>query len=42
MDVRIITEDSTGIAIENPEYLTTQLITCIGNKRSLLGFIGEG
>lgn len=25
---------------ENPDYLTTQLITCIGNKRSLLGEIG--
>ncbi len=24
---------------ENPDYLTEQLITCIGNKRSLLGFI---
>jgi len=27
---------------ENPEYLSTQLITCIGNKRALLPFIGEG
>jgi len=26
---------------ENEEYLTTQIITYIGNKRSLLGFIGE-
>ncbi len=25
---------------ENPAYLTEQLITCLGNKRSLLGFIG--
>jgi adenine-specific DNA-methyltransferase len=25
---------------ENPGYLTSQLITCIGNKRRLLGFIG--
>ena len=25
---------------ENPEYLSTQLITYIGNKRALLGFIG--
>jgi adenine-specific DNA-methyltransferase len=27
---------------EDPAYLTEQLITCIGNKRALLGFIGEG
>ncbi|MCC7509045.1 MAG: DNA adenine methylase [Planctomycetes bacterium] len=26
---------------ENPAYLTSQLITCIGNKRALLPFIGE-
>lgn len=26
---------------ENEEYLTTQIITYLGNKRSLLGFIGE-
>ncbi len=26
---------------ENPLYLSEQLITCIGNKRSLLGFIGQ-
>jgi adenine-specific DNA-methyltransferase len=26
---------------ENEAFLTRQLITCIGNKRSLLGFIGE-
>lgn len=28
--------------VENPEYLQSQLITYIGNKRALLGFIGEG
>lgn len=28
--------------LENPEYLQSQLITYIGNKRALLGFIGEG
>jgi adenine-specific DNA-methyltransferase len=28
--------------IEKNEYLTQQLITYIGNKRTLLGFIGEG
>lgn len=27
--------------LENEEYLTTQIITYIGNKRSLLSFIGE-
>jgi adenine-specific DNA-methyltransferase len=27
---------------EKPEYLTRQLITYIGNKRALLGFIGSG
>jgi adenine-specific DNA-methyltransferase len=27
---------------ERDAYLKEQLITCIGNKRSLLGFIGEG
>jgi len=27
---------------EKKEYLTGQLITCIGNKRALLGFIGNG
>ena len=27
---------------ENPEFLSEQLITYIGNKRSLLPFIGEG
>jgi adenine-specific DNA-methyltransferase len=29
-------------ASENPEYLQTQIITYLGNKRSLLPFIGEG
>ena len=27
---------------ESPEYLQAQIITCIGNKRALLPFIGEG
>ncbi|MDR1443651.1 MAG: DNA adenine methylase [Treponema sp.] len=27
---------------ENPDYLTGQLITCLGNKRALLDFIGRG
>ena len=30
------------IEAEKDEYLTQQLITYIGNKRSLLGFIGDG
>ena len=30
------------IEYENEEYLTNQIITYIGNKRSLLDFIGEG
>ncbi len=29
------------IQYENEDYLTTQIITYIGNKRSLLGFIGD-
>jgi adenine-specific DNA-methyltransferase len=29
-------------ARENTEFLARQLITCIGNKRALLDFIGEG
>lgn len=29
------------INFENEDYLTTQIITYIGNKRSLLGFIGK-
>jgi adenine-specific DNA-methyltransferase len=28
--------------VENEDYLTQQLITYIGNKRSLLTFIGDG
>lgn len=31
-----------NIQQENPEYLQSQLITYIGNKRALLNFIGEG
>ncbi len=27
---------------EYPEYLSSQLITCLGNKRALLDFIGKG
>lgn len=26
---------------ENPDYLSRQLLTCIGNKRALLGYIGN-
>ena len=32
---------SKNIVFENKDYLTTQIITYIGNKRSLLSFIGE-
>ncbi len=32
--------DETANETENPDYLTRQLITCIGNKRALLPFIG--
>ena len=32
---------SKNIVFENEDYLTTQIITYIGNKRSLLSFIGE-
>ena len=28
--------------MENPDYLTRQLITYIGSKRALLDFIGKG
>ncbi len=28
--------------LENPDYLTQQLITYLGNKRALLDFVGEG
>lgn len=34
--------NQTSQSLENPEYLQSQLITYIGNKRALLGFIGEG
>lgn len=35
-------KSTTNISqFENEEYLTTQIITYIGNKRSLLGFIGD-
>ncbi|HUX37328.1 MAG TPA: DNA adenine methylase [Rectinemataceae bacterium] len=29
-------------AAEDPRFLSDQLVTCIGNKRALLDFIGEG
>jgi adenine-specific DNA-methyltransferase len=34
--------DSENKTAEKSDYLTQQLITYIGNKRALLGFIGEG
>ncbi|MFQ3547577.1 MAG: DNA adenine methylase [Termitinemataceae bacterium] len=33
---------SLDLAEENPDYLSRQLITYIGNKRALLHFIGQG
>lgn len=35
----VISENSEA-ALEDPDYLSKQLITCIGNKRALLGYIG--
>lgn len=34
-------QNKDNVLIENPEYLQSQLITYIGNKRALLSFIGE-
>jgi len=34
--------DTEETVFENNDYLTKQLITYIGNKRALLGFIGDG
>ena len=34
--------DCFGCCEESPQYLTEQIITYIGNKRSLLSFIGNG
>jgi len=34
--------ETNSTSPEKKEFLTTQLITYIGNKRALLGFIGEG
>jgi adenine-specific DNA-methyltransferase len=40
---RFVPDIETGNALyEKEEYLTRQLITYIGNKRALLGFIGNG
>ncbi len=33
--------DMADMLQEQSEYLTQQLITCIGNKRNLLGFISQ-
>lgn len=35
-------QDSPPCLAENPEYLTTQILTYLGNKRALLKFIGDG
>lgn len=34
--------DPSPCLVENPDYLTTQILTYLGNKRSLLKFIGDG
>jgi adenine-specific DNA-methyltransferase len=39
---KIVKFDPTGILRENETYLTNQIITYIGNKRSLLPFIAQG
>ena len=36
-----MTKNNKISTLENEEYLTTQIITYIGNKRSLLNFIGD-
>ena len=38
----LLNTDTNKAIHEKEEFLTRQLITCIGNKRSLLGFIGNG
>lgn len=40
--LELLTNDAREALIENPAFLTEQLITYIGNKRSLLNFIGNG
>lgn len=40
--LEIFPKDTLEAFHENPEYLTQQLITYIGNKRALLQFIGNG
>lgn len=44
-DGMVAAADASGIPpclVENPDYLTTQILTYLGNKRSLLKFIGDG
>lgn len=40
--LELLTHDTLEILKENPKFLTEQLITYIGNKRTLLDFIGNG
>lgn len=40
--LELFTQKNNAVFHENPEYLTQQLITYIGNKRALLDFIGNG
>jgi adenine-specific DNA-methyltransferase len=42
MNGRLPVPDTENAVYEKKEYLTRQLITYIGNKRALLGFIGNG
>lgn len=42
MDCNSSSSNITNNLQENPDYLQEQLITYIGNKRSLLNFIGQG
>jgi adenine-specific DNA-methyltransferase len=40
--LELISIDTNEAVIENPDFLQSQLITYIGNKRSLLDFISKG
>jgi adenine-specific DNA-methyltransferase len=42
VQLELLTKDTLERLAENPEFLTSQLITYIGNKRNLLDFIGDG
>jgi len=42
MQIRERDDEGAAVGEESQEFLTTQLITYLGNKRALLAFIGEG